>query len=476
VNMKGFSSLYLLLVALVALVFSVRAEEAAAKEFVVTLSTSNFEKFITENLISLIEFYAPWCGHCKRLAPEFEKAAEKLQASGGIPLAKVDATAEKDLASKFEIQGFPTIYLFRNGKHEAYNGGRTADKIVEWIDFATGPAVLDVVNMKEASDVKVDNKVKVIGQFTSKTSDEYKMFETVADSKRQMGKFVAVVNPKVEKANQVTMQHSGEELVQHALTTEALFTEFLQSEEFPLFGPVNGETYSKYSERSENWFWVASDTEAYEKLAPVIRKVSKNYRTDYNFVWLDIKDFEGHAKSGLGLETFPGIAVQTTEGRYLYTEDINEKKITKFLESVRSGKAEKHFKSEPIPETNDEPVKVVVGKSFEKIVLDNDKDVLLEIYAPWCGHCKQLQPLYEEFATNMKDSKHLVVAKMDGTANEPSVSGFDYNGFPTLYFVPAGASKPMPFDGARTVEGFTEFVKKNAKHPVTVSDGGKDEL
>lgn len=72
--------------------------------------------------------------------------------------------------------------------------------------------------------------------------------------------------------------------------------------------------------------------------------------------------------------------------------------LNKFIQDFKDDKLEPYLKSEEIPATNNQPVKVVVGKNFEELVLNNDNHVLLEAYAPWCGHCKQLEPVYNELA------------------------------------------------------------------------------
>lgn len=78
--------------------------------------------------IWLVEFYAPWCGHCRSLAPEYEKAAKALKGIANI--AAIDADKER---TEVQIQGFPTIKLFVDGKMTDYDGPRTAEGIVDFM-------------------------------------------------------------------------------------------------------------------------------------------------------------------------------------------------------------------------------------------------------------------------------------------------------------------------------------------------------
>lgn len=66
------------------------------------------------------------------------------------------------------------------------------------------------------------------------------------------------------------------------------------------------------------------------------------------------------------------------------------------MNDLNDDKLEPYLKSEPIPEDNNGPVKIAVAKNFDEIVTDNGKDTLIEFYAPWCGHCKKLAPVFDE--------------------------------------------------------------------------------
>jgi len=78
----------------------------------------------------LIKFYAPWCGHCKTLAPIFEEVATRLKDK--VNVAKVDVTGSRDIGSQFEIKGFPTVKFLSKGKVYDFKGRRTVGDLVNF--------------------------------------------------------------------------------------------------------------------------------------------------------------------------------------------------------------------------------------------------------------------------------------------------------------------------------------------------------
>ena len=83
---------------------------AAAGSGVAPLTKSNFSSSVTADpdALWLVEFYAPWCGHCKRLAPILDEIAEEVE---GVSIGKVDATVETALRDQFSVKGYPTVLM-----------------------------------------------------------------------------------------------------------------------------------------------------------------------------------------------------------------------------------------------------------------------------------------------------------------------------------------------------------------------------
>jgi len=233
---------------------------------VLELTPDNFDNHVGGSEPAFVEFFAPWCGHCKNLAPEYELVAQSF-AKLPVKIASVDADMHKDLGGRFGVSGFPTLKYFPAGSKEgeAYNGGRTAKDIIDFINSKAG-------------------------------------------------------------------------------------------------------------------------THARIKEAP--------------------------------------------------TSTV-----------------------------------VLTDENFDRIVLDMDKNVLVEFYAPWCGHCKKLAPDYDKVAGIFASEPDVVIGKLDATAEPKKAGQYSVSGYPTLKWFPKHDKSGSEYSSGRTVEDFVNFINSNTGTQRT-TDGG----
>jgi len=237
---------------------------------VVDLTPSNFDQYVDGSKHTLVEFFAPWCGHCKNLAPHYEELGTLFEKEKDVLIAKVDADAHKDLGGRFGVSGFPTLKWFPKGSTtpEDFTGGRDAEAMTTWINSKIGSSVRV---MKPAS-----------------------------------------------------------------------------------------------------------------------------------------------------------------------------------------------------------AVKSLTASSFDKVVMDKSKDVLVEFFAPWCGHCKALAPKYESVAKIFNDEPNVVVANVDCDAENDLCSRFGVQGFPTLKFFPHNDKEGEAYEKGREIADFVDFFNSRSNTERTIDGGYKE--
>ncbi|XP_020171132.1 protein disulfide isomerase-like 1-4 [Aegilops tauschii subsp. strangulata] len=456
---------------------------AADEAHVLLLTAANFTAVLAARRHVMVEFYAPWCGHCRALAPHYSAAATHLAEQGvDVALAKVDATEDHDLAQAHGVQGYPTLLFFIDGVPRDYSGERTKDAIVAWIGKKLGPAVQNLTTVDEAEKIVTGDDVAVLAYLdhlsgahsdelaaASRLEDTISFYQTTSPDVAKLFH----IDPEAKRPSVVLLKKEEEKLtVFDGEFRASAIAEFVSANKIPLITTLTQETapaiFDNPIKKQILLFAVAKES---SKFLPIIKETAKSFKGKLLFVFVE-RDNE---EVGEPVANYFGIAGQETTvlaytgnedaKKFFFSGEISLDTIKEFAQDFLEDKLTPSYKSDPVPESNDEDVKVVVGKSLDQIVLDESKDVLLEVYAPWCGHCQSLEPIYNKLAKYLRGIDSLVIAKMDGTNNEHPRAKPD--GFPTILFYPAGKKsfEPITFEGDRTVVEMYKFLKKHAAIP-----------
>merc|ERR1712080_613422 len=213
-------------------------------------------------------------------------------------------------------------------------------------------------------------------------------------------------------------------------------------------------------------------SEDFKTQSELATKVAKEYKGKVLFVFIDVSKADSkRVLDFFGVKPDEAPAMRVThlgdtmlkykpEVSNLDDNDEFEANVRTFVDGVLDGKIKPHLKSEDIPEDWDKTgVKVLVGKNFGDVALDKEKHVLVEFYAPWCGHCKKLTPIYDELAIKMED-EDVSIVKMDATANDVPPD-YQVQGFPTLYWKAASGKIPK-YEGGREVDDFVKYIASHS--------------
>lgn len=121
-------------------------------------------------------------------------------------------------------------------------------------------------------------------------------------------------------------------------------------------------------------------------------------------------------------------------------------------------------------------VTVLTSQNFNEIALNPEKNALVEFYAPWCGHCKNLAPIYEKVAQDYAQEPHCVVANLDATESKDIAGKYDVRGYPTIKFFPKGENKTsIDYSGGRSEQDFVTFLNENCGTHRLVGGGLSEE-
>ncbi|KAK4408945.1 protein disulfide isomerase-like 1-4 [Sesamum angolense] len=421
-----------------------------------------------------------------------DAAATELKGEN-VKLAKVDATEKNELAEKYEVQGFPTVYFFVDGEHKPYSGQRTKDAIVTWIKKKIGPGVSNITTTEDAERILTSENKVVLGfldtlvrkrsmlpfiiilMSLSKKSvmwtgidaiylilvikDSPDSEELAAASKLDDDvSFYQTANPNVAK-----MFHLEADVKRPALFKKSVIAEFISTNKLPLvitFSRENAPLIFESTIKKQLLLFATSNDS--QGAIQTFQEAAKLFKGKLIFVYVQVDneevgkpvaDYFGVAGDS---PKVLGYAANDETKKYILDGEVTLEKIKAFGEAFLEDKLKPFYKSDPIPVT---------------------------LYAPWCGHCQALEPTYNKLAKHLRGIESLVIAKMDGTTNEhPRAKSFDAEekfyicrlmGSPQFLF-PAGKKSidPITVDTDRTVVAFYKFLKKHASIPFKLQKEG----
>lgn len=463
-------------------IFSLPILILGSEDDVLELTDDDFSTRISEHETVLVMFYAPWCGHCKKLKPEYAKAAGIIQTNDPpVTLAKVDCTeGGKETCNKYGVSGYPTLKIFRNGEFSSeYNGPREAGGIVKYMKAQVGPSSKELKSLSDFEDFLTKDDVAVIGFFET-DSDLKGAFQKLADKLREKVRFghtsVQDLLQKQGETDSIILfrpKHLNNKFEPNSVEYEGgAKREEIEAWINKHYHGLVGHRERDNSNEFKNPLVIAYYNVDYVKNAKGtnywrnrILKVAKGFASSFTFAVSSKDDFQ-HELNEFGYDYVKGdkpliFARDEKNQKFIMKDEFSVEAFETFLSELKAGKLEPYLKSEAVPEDNSGPVTVAVAKNFDAVVTNNDKDTLVEFYAPWCGHCKKLAPVFDELGEKMKDEEVSIV-KMDATANDVP-SPFDVRGFPTLYWAPKGEkSNPVRYEGGRELDDFIKYIAKHS--------------
>ena len=487
-----------------------KGHDTVDEQHVHILTYENFTEFIESHKHVMVEFYAPWCHHCKTLKPEYAGAATEIAKGYGheydIEFAKVDIDSEHTLANKYNIDGIPTILFFseKGKKKLEYSSEHAIDTMVSWVNRRTGPAAKVIKNQTEFEAFLDSDDSVVFAYVESFHKYDWSAYSNLAqhdeshtfgvtDNPELASHLGILTSPgmivfkKFDDGNAVFDGEWDEPNLAHFVEIESMrtVTPFSADREAKTLA---GKAFMKAKQSSMPWhFLMFGDRRSVHHTSPgakTLHAAAKGYRGKVVFFTVDTDD----TSAGMTLDYFgvksgikkPRIFMlnKLTGFKYEFEGKLTTDAIKAFVEENMEGKGVPYKKSEPVPEELiDGDVSVVVGKNFDDVVNDHTSDVLLEVYAHWCGFCQKFAPTYSKLGKRFKKVSSVTIAKMDGSLNE--VEGLKIDNFPTIFLYKANdKGKPLMYEGEKDVKSLTQWMMEHSSIPFSMkrSASPSDEL
>ena len=452
---------------------------------VLVLTEKTFGNALREYKYLTVLFYDPGCPHCKNFMPTYHDIASKLKEEN-LVFAKIDCLKNEKIETIYEIEAFPTLMLIKGEERITFSGKRNLEEIKQWLEENTWPEFIKLNNKKELDNFTINRLCMVYFGNNDSTKNEFikaeRKFETMPLGLVTDEALIKSEAPTDEKdpnkeykdyINLYKTFGDKKNTLKESLTSENIY-KFVYINSYPDVIEFSDETAPIIFAKKQPALVIFSlkitaDYDRHLNLLKELRpKVDANIRLFICDISKSTMAMQLAQYCGVTLLNLPKVfiiqAESETPKKYEMNVEINQENILNFIELWKEDRLTPFIRSEPVPENNDGEVLKLVGTTFKKEVLENDKDVLVYFVSSWCTKCKEFEPELVKLAVKLKkNNSKLVIATMDATLND--VDEFNIHNFPTIIFYPGNKKdeEPIEMKGRKqSSESLEKFILKHA--------------
>ncbi|XP_063082646.1 protein disulfide-isomerase-like protein of the testis isoform X1 [Cavia porcellus] len=454
------------------------------------LTPAGLEQMLNETRFFMVLFHNPSSKQSKNLAEELGKAVKMMgKGKTGIGFGKVDITVEKELKQEFDIKKAPELKLFFEGNRSepiSCKGVVESAALVVWLRRQISQKAFVFNDSQEVANFVKSRPVVIIGFFQDLEEEVAEMFfEVIKDFpevpfgaieiKNTFKRFHVILDSVLvfKKGKVVTRQ----ELINDSTYKQDL-TEVIRKHLPDIVIEYNTENKDLIYEMkllNHMLLFVSRKFELYRVIVRHYKLASKEFQNKILFIVVDVEEHRNkHVLEYFQVTKVNVPCVQilnlSSDTRYkMPSDEITYENLVMFGTSFLNRNAKKHQPSEEIPQYWDQGlVKQLVGKNFNIVVFDKERDVFVMFYAPWSKKCIVLFPLLEELGRKYQNHSTVTIAKIDITANDIQLINPDK--YPFFRLFPTNSEQAVPYTGEHTVNGISDFLESQVKMRIENED------
>ncbi|XP_059010656.1 protein disulfide-isomerase-like protein of the testis isoform X2 [Mustela lutreola] len=416
------------------------------------LTPAGLTQMLNQTRFLMVLFHNPSSKQSRNLAEELGQAVEIMgKGKNGLGFGKVDITVEKELQKEFDVKKAPELKLFFEGNRSepiSCKGVVESTALVVWLRRQIRQKAFLFNNTQQVVEFVNSRPLVIIGFFQDLEEEVAELFYDMIKD------FPELTFGVISISNVIGRFHV-------TLDSVLVFKK------------------GKIVKREE----LINDITNKHVLNQVIKGHLTDFVIEYNTEILFILVNADEPRNGHILKYFritevniPCVQILnlSSDARYkMPSEEITYENLKKFGHSFLNRNAKKHQSSEDIPKYWDQgPVKQLVGKNFNVVVFDKERDVFVMFYAPWSDKCKALFPVLEELGRKYQNHSTVTIAKMDITANDIQLMYLDR--YPFFRLFPINSQQAVLYTGEHTLRGFSDFLESQIK--TRIEDEDEEEL